>query len=220
MGNLFKHLTDFIKDRTTSWGFKTALFVTIISLVFITDFYLGFSFNFYMNNKIEQIENIKKLQRYNQSDSLIINELNEMERTVITRKHYSYRLSRLFLKDSIKSETSDIIDQNKPQNNNATIITNNPIRTKFWMTLSSSFILLFTFILLLFMPAYDSNFRKGNGLLGWFASLIFLSLLILIVIWVAYQIPLIYNKPYLNYILNSIIHLFFTYILIKISSKN
>ncbi len=29
MGDFFKHFIDFVKDKTTTWGFKTALFISV-----------------------------------------------------------------------------------------------------------------------------------------------------------------------------------------------
>ena len=61
-----------------------------------------------------------------------------MEQKVLSKKHYSDRLSLLFLKDSINSEISETItdtpeinDHNKPKNAPPIITTNKPIRSIF-----------------------------------------------------------------------------------------
>lgn len=220
MGDIFKHFVDLIKDKTTSWGFKTALFVCIIALIFATDYYLGFSRNYHLNNKLEQIDKINKIKTTYQIDSATLFQLNKMEQIVLNQKHYSFRLSRLFLNDSINSETSEIIAQNNPANNKPTTITKKPIRSLFWMTLTSNYLFVFLFPFLLFLPLYSKNGRKGNAIVGWFASLIMIGFVITIITWISYQIPLISNNPIWNYILNFSIHTLFLILLIKLVNND
>jgi hypothetical protein len=72
LGDIFKYFIDLIKDKTTSWGFKTALFISVIGLIFVADFYLGFSYNYHLNNKIEQLEKISYLKKEYPTDSIIL----------------------------------------------------------------------------------------------------------------------------------------------------
>ena len=218
MGDIFKHFIDLIKDKTTSWGFKTAIFVSIIGLIIASDFYLGFSYNYHLNNKIEQLEKINNLKRKYSNDSIILNGLSIAERKVFYKKHYSDELSRLFLKDSIKSETSEIIDQNNPANNKPKTITKKPIRSIYWMTFTSTYLCVIILPFLIFLPLFSKDGRKANTLAGWFASLIMLGAFGAISTWIAYQIPLIWNNPKWNYSLNFLIHTFFLILSVAFSS--
>ena len=216
MGDIFKHFIDLIKDKTTSWGFKTAIFISVIGLIIASDYYLGFSYNYHLNNKIEQLEKISDLKRKYPNDSIILNGLSEMERKVFYKKHYSDELSRLFLKDTIKSVTSEIIDLNYSAKNKT--ITKNSIRSIYWMTFTSNYLLVIILPFLIFLPLYSKDGRKANTIAGWFASLIMFGIFGAISTWVAYQIPLIWNNPIWNYILNFLIHSLFWFLIIKLGN--
>tara|TARA_R110002051_G_C8647553_1_gene487100 strand:+ start:170 stop:868 length:699 start_codon:yes stop_codon:yes gene_type:complete len=219
MTEFFKQLVSLITDKTTSWGFKTALFISIIFLIFVCDFYLGFSSNYHLNNKIEQLEKIKSLKIKYDKDSINTLELNKIEKRIFETTHYSERLSLLFLKDSIKSEKSNIIEQNNPTNNKPNITTKTPIFSLFWMSLTSNYLLFIMLPFLLFLPLYHKGTRTGNGLLGMFATIIVILGMISISTLVAYQIPLILNNPFWNYCLNFIIHTLFWLIFYFIGKK-
>jgi len=218
LGDIFKHFIDLIKDKTTSWGFKTALFISVVALIIVSDYYLGFSYNYHLNNKIGQLEKISNLKKKYKTDSLTLIELKKMEQRVVSKKHYSDELSRLFLKDSIKSGTSQIIDQNKPDNNKPKTITNKPIRSIFWMAASSNYILAIMLPFLIFLPLYSKDGRKANAIVGWFASIIMIGIIGAITTWISYQIPLIWENPIWNYILNFFIHTIFLIGLIKLGN--
>ncbi|MDX6748129.1 hypothetical protein SHK09_15130 [Polaribacter sp. PL03] len=219
MGDILKHFIDLIKDKTTSWGFKTALFISVIGLIFVSDFYLGFSYNYHLNNKIEQLGKISSLKQKYTTDSIILNGLSEMERKVFNNKHYSDKLSRLFLKDSIKSETSEIIDQNKPANNTPKTTTKKPIRSIYWMSITSNYLLVIILPFLLLIPLFSKDGRTSNAIVGWFASLIMFGIIGSITTWISYQIPLILNNPIYNYAMNFSIHTLFWIIIIKLGKE-
>ena len=69
MGDIFKHFIELIKDKTTSWGFKTALFISVITILCVSDYYLGISYNYHLNNKIGQLEKISSLKKKYEIDS-------------------------------------------------------------------------------------------------------------------------------------------------------
>ncbi|NMH86401.1 hypothetical protein [Flavivirga algicola] len=219
MGDIFKHFIDLIKDKTTSWGFKTALFISVIALLFASDYYLGFSYNYHLNNKIGQLEKIGNLKKKYESDSIILVELTKMERKVFSKKHYSDELYRLFLKDSIKYEIPETIDQNDPKNNYPITNTNKPIRSIFWMAFSSNFLFTIMLPFLIFLPLYSKDGRKANAIVGWFASIIMIGIIGVITTWVSYQIPLILETPIWNYVLNFLIHTIFWSVIIKLGNN-
>lgn len=212
MGDIFKHFIDLIKDKTTSWGLKTALFISILGFIFLSDYYLGFSYNYHLNNKIEQLKEIRELRSLYNADSSTSQELLKIEKRVLERKHYSDRILNFTSKDSstdkklnLESEHSDKIFQTDPN------------RSVFWMVLSSNYLMAIILPFLIFLPIYNSDTRTGTGLLGWFASLVMIAVVGIIVTWIAYQIPLISNRPIYNYILNFVIHTVFWAIVVKLS---
>ncbi len=218
MGDIFKHFIDLIKDKTTSWGFKTALFISILAIILVSDYYLGFSYNYHLNNKIGQLEKISNLKKKYHTDSLTLIELNKMEQRVVSKTHYSDELSRIFLKDSIKSETSKIIEKNKPANIKPITTTNKPIRSIFWMAVSSNYILAIMLPFIIFLPLYSKDGRKANSIVGWFASIIMIGIISAITTWISFQIPLIWENPIWNYVLNFLIHTIFLIGLVKLGN--
>lgn len=218
MGGVFEKLIDLIKDKTTSWGFKTALFITIIALVFISDYYLGFSYNYHLNNKIQQLEKLNSLKKDYENDSISTWEISRMEKKVINKKHYTERLNNLFLKDST---TSGMDLDRKDPNKDIVISTQKQktIRSIFWMCLTSNYSLAIILPFLIFAPLYSKDGRKGNAIVGWFASMIVFGLVALITTWISFQIPLILDNPIWNYILNFIIHSIFLFLVIKWANK-
>ncbi|MGJ8760580.1 MAG: hypothetical protein ACSHXA_08525 [Polaribacter sp.] len=219
MVDIFKHFIDLIKDKTTSWGFKTALFISIFGLIFVGDFYLGFSYNYHLNNKIEQLQKISNLKKNYQTDSIMLVGLSKMERKVFYKNHYSDELSRLFLRDSTKLETSKNIDQNNTNNNKPITITNKPIRSIYWMTFTSNYLFIIVLPFLIFLPLYSKDVRSASTIVGWFASLIMFGIFGTITTWIAYQIPIIWNNPIWNYILNFLINSLFWFLIIKLGNE-
>jgi fatty acid desaturase len=143
-----------------------------------------------------------------------------MERKVFYKKHYSDDLSRLFLKDFIKSETSEIKDQNKPTNKKTDNYYEKPIRSIYWMTFTSNYLFVIILPFLIFLPLYNKDGRKASNLAGWFASLIMIGIFGAITTWIAYKIPIIWNNPIWNYVLNFLIHTIFWILIIKGNEKN
>ncbi len=185
----------------------------------MTDYFVGFSKNYHFNNKIEQLEKLTTLKKTYQSDSIVLPELIEMELEVIQNKHYSDRFSSLFLNESNDSEKSKIINKKNSENKNLSTIINRPARSLFWMTFSSNYLLALILPFLVFLPFYNKDNRTGKGILGWFSSLVILGIMIAIVTWLAYLIPLIGNNPNWNYLLNIVLHSLFWFVVIKLGNK-
>lgn len=219
MGEIIKHLIEFIKDKTTSWSFKTALVVSIFGLIFISDYYLGFSYNHHLNNKIGQIEKLSSLKKQYSADSTIILELNNIERKVFNKKHYSDRITYMLFNLSKNSDLIEVFEPRNQENFDSSIKDEKQLRSLFWMVLSSNYIFIIILPFIIFLPFYSKNGRRADTLVGWFASLIFIGIFVAIITWISYQIPLIWGNPNLNYILNLLIHTIIWVLIIK-SSKN
>lgn len=203
MGDIFKQLIDLIRDKTTSWGFKSALFISILGLVFIADYSIGFSYNYHLNNKFSQIESIQSMKKIYKNDSIALVQVNTIEKKVLNKKHYTEFFTSVLAKDSINASKNNVFEENPIEMVNSKKKT----RSFFWMLLSSNYSLIIGFFLLLYLPITGPVHRTGGNLLGWFASLIVMCFIIAFITWVAYLIPLIYDTVYLNYILNVVLHL-------------
>lgn len=201
-----KAIFDFFLDKSKSIGFKTGLFISIIGFAFIIDYCFNFSYNIYITNKLNNLESVNRLEQVYQNDTIQLNKLKIIENKLLNRQHYLEFLSFHLSKIDLKSKK---IDQKNTQTTNVKTSQTNIIRSKFWMVLSSNFFLVLIFIAFIFLPIYNKDKQNKNTIFGWFSSLIVIAGIILLITWIAYQIPVIFNNPVWNYILNFIIHIVF-----------
>jgi len=218
MIEVLKHIFDFAKDKSTSVGLKSGLVISIIAILIISDYHFNFSYNYYLNNKTEQLVSINNLKKIYESDSIKTKELTDIESKIFERTHYFELIDNLdfSLPEFNFFKKSENIDET---NINNTVI-EKPTRSLFWMILSSnSFFILLIFALLV-LPFTGSVHREIKNIMGSIAGMIVLIGVISLITWIAYKIPLIYNKPYLNYILNLILHSPLLYFLYASSKKD
>jgi len=156
-----KEFKDYIFDESTSWGNVIAKFISLFVFLVFIDLCLNFSYNLDVQNKLSQIEKISRLKSKYKNDSIYILKIRKIENNIFNKEHYSDFLPRILSEISFNQET---IDQNINQSNTANKTTKNPIKDVFWMTISSSYLLLIIFPFLLFLPVYDRNARTGNGI--------------------------------------------------------
>ena len=209
-----RHLFDLIFDRSKSWGFRTATTVSVIGLLLLADLIFGFTYNFQISNQINQLEQIQTLKECYKSEPEKLNKILTIERNILRKEHYSSYISRKF-KDLLNAES--LASDHKIEYEDEQVKNK---RSLFWMVLTSNFFLALIFPFLLFIPLFSENGRKANALVGWFASIVLLSLLIAFITWISYQIPLIDNNAKWNYLLNFVIHLVFVAAMVKYSDKN
>jgi len=214
--DFFKTFFEVILDKSKSFGFKTALFISIIGAIFIADCFFNVSYNFFVSNKLTNLERVNNLKHIYQNDSIQLENLKEIEIRLLSKQHYLDFISFHLSKIDFKSKTTD---QKKDQIIKDKTINKTIIRSRFWMIFSSNFSLILVFPVLLFMPLLGNEKISGSFILGWFASLILLAGLIIFISWIAYQIPIIFNNPIWNYILNALIHIFFIGLIASISTN-
>ena len=214
--DFFKQIKDLLFDNSTSWGKFIAKFISIIVFIIIFDILLSFSYNLHIANKLDQLEKLSKMKSEYKKDSIKNIEIIKLENQILKKEHYSEFVPRIFSTISFTQET-------KPQNINQEITDKTkiikPIFSIFWMTLSSNYLIITVFPFLLFLPAYNKESRSGNGIAAWISSVVSLCLMIAVITWIAFQIPLIWNNPILNYILNFLIHTLFWVLIIKIGNE-
>jgi hypothetical protein len=213
MDKLIERILKFFENKSIHFGLRTSLFIISIFVLTTCDYYFNFSYDIHLNNKIEKLESIDNLKKIYKSDSLKLAELTELENRIFKRTHYSDRLRNFDLNQVNIFKKSDTTEIKNPviKNDNTTI--NKPIRSLFWMSLTSGYFFIILIIALLILPFTGSVHREWKNLLGSIAAIIILIGVISFLTWVAYRIPLIVNRPYLNYILNAILQLPLMYII-------
>ncbi len=207
---IFKIVREFILDRSKSIGQRAGLTILIIIILFSVDRILNFTYDIHINNKLNAIEKITNLKKEYKNDSLYTIQLSKLETEYKERKHYSdyynsYKSRFLNFSKSLFRSDNKEITKNQIKNDNT--ITNSPIRSGFWMFVSSNlfFILLCIFILIMLLISKDV--RSKDSFLGLIVIFIVVVAIMSFATWTAYLIPLIHNNPIFNYILNFIIHI-------------
>ena len=210
-----KHIKELVFDSSTSWGTLIAKFISLLVLLVIIDISFNFTYNLHTSNKLSQLEKITSLKTEYKTDSTKTVEINRIENEIFVKEHYSEFLPRIWSRISFKKE---IKDQKINHNNTETITTTKPIKSLFWMAFSSNYLLAIMIPFVIFLPLYDKNSRSGNGIAGWISALVMFGGMISLITWIAYQIPLIWNNPIWNYILNFLIHTLFWILIVKLGN--
>ena len=206
MDKLIERILKFFENKSIHFGLRTSLFIISIFVLTTCDYYFNFSYDIHLNNKIEKLESIDNLKKIYKTDSLKLSELTELENRIFKRTHYSDRLRNLDLSQFKILKKSDTTEIKNPviKNDNTTI--NKPIRSLFWMVLTSGYFFIILIIGLVILPFSGYPHNELKNVLGAIAAIIILIGVVSFLTWVAYRIPLIWNRPYLNYILNAILH--------------
>jgi hypothetical protein len=270
-----KTVLEIFSDKTRSFGFKSALFISIVGFLFIFDLTFHISYDIHISNKLNNLEKIYQLKQIYKNDSLNLEKFSDLEKKILNRKHYSeylpfYNYSKktdpkiietieikttqgiqnepfhLNKNDSIQfrklmelSKTKiesknysdyifffDSLRNNQLKSTDKTIVktisrfiaqkTDFKERSRKWMFISSNFFFILLFVFIFFVPFLPNDQKKGSIILGIFAINILLSCIMLFAYWTSYFIPLIFNIPIWNYILNFLIHSFFITVIVNL----
>ncbi|MDX1760928.1 MAG: hypothetical protein R3218_02110 [Christiangramia sp.] len=220
MDKLIERILKFFENKSISFGLRTSIFIISLFVLITSDYFFDFSYDYHLDNKIERLESINNLKNIYESDTLKIRELTELENRIYNRTHYSYRVRNIDLSHINIFKQSEIKEINSPVNENKKTTLKKPIRSLFWMVLTSNYFFILLVIVLIILPFTGSVHRELKNVLGSIAAIIILIGIISLITWLAYKIPLIWNRPYLNYILNIILHSPFLYILYVSTKKN
>jgi len=206
MDKLLDRILKFFENKAISFSKRTSIFIISVFVLIACDYFFDFSYDHHLNNKIEKLESINNIKKIYKSDSLKLAELTELENRIFKRTHYSDRLRNLDLSQINilrKSDTTEIIS---PVIKNDSTTINKPIRSFFWMVLTSGYFFIILIITLIILPFRGYPHNELKNVLGSIAGIIIFIGVIGFLTWVAYTIPIISsNHPYLNYILNAIL---------------
>jgi len=213
MDKLIDRLLKFFENKSLSFSLRTSIFIISVFVLTTCDYYFNITYDYHLSNKIEKLESIDNLKKIYKTDSLKLAELTKLENRIFRRTHYSDRLQNMDLSQIKIFKKSGTTEIKSPvvKNDNTTI--KKTIRSLFWMVLSSSYFFVFTIIILLILPFTGAIHREIKNILGSIAAIIIIIGIISLITWIAYKIPLIWNRPYLNYILNFIIQSPFIYLI-------
>jgi hypothetical protein len=216
-----KNIVELFLDKSKHWTLRAGVFISVIGVLFILDFTLDLSYNYYVSRKLENLEKIQILKKDYSADTLKLKKILFLEEKIISKKHYSEFVFPDLSFSSFKNSTiAKTTNQNPTKIVTPKIKTNKPnIRSYFWMLLSSNYIFVIVFVVMIFLPLTGKEQRTLKSISGWFAGLFVFSLNIIFVTWISFRIPLIYNEPFYNYILNFIIHTIFIVLIAKNNSN-
>lgn len=217
-----KNIVELFLDKSKHWTLRAGVFISVIGVLFILDFTLDLSYNYYVSRKLENLEKIQILKKDYSTDDLKLKKILFLEEKIMSKKHYSeFIFPDLSFPDfSFSSLKNSTIAKTTDQNPTKIVIpktkTNNPkIRSYFWMLISSNYLFVIVFVIMIFLPLTGKEQRTLKSISGWFAGLVVFSLIIIFVTWISFRIPLINNEPIYNYILNFIIHTLFIVLIAK-----
>lgn len=222
-----KNIVELFLDKSKHWTLRAGVFISVIGVLFILDFTLDLSYNYYVSRKLENLEKIQILKKDYSADAVKLKKILFLEDKIINKKHYSeFIFPDLSFTDfafsSLKKSTvSKTTDQKPTKIVTPKIKTNKPnIRSYFLMLLSSNFLFLIVYIIFIFSPFFDKELKSLKSLSSWFASLIIFTCVIFITTGLSFKIPLINNEPFYNYGLNFILHILLIACIIKIFGKD
>jgi hypothetical protein len=214
--SFINEIFDFLRDKTLTFSKKSLIIVGIIILVFLIDWLFGISFNYSINQKINQIEKIENIKiNYALTDSLL-GELNSLETKIINRidyvklvhfhdfksKNQANRALVTIDTFKVKRDSTQILHKVGPT---PTVITNTPIqRNWIWDLITSTFFYLIAILFLIILP-FTQKSDFFTTLLGSFIVIVAIGLVCWLSYWIFSNIPTII-KPWINYIINAIVH--------------
>lgn len=214
MDNAIGDILNFFTDSSKSVGSKVGTIMITIFLLFAIDIIGSFTYNFQVNNKLNQLEKIEQLKEKYQSNQHKLALLKKTESSILKRQHYTDFVSSLFGSNDQRTA------EKMTQNNTAT--PSNSILNRNLMIISSNYSLVIILPFLLLMPLF-AMYQKtltNDFVFGWFLALILMASTITVITIIAYMFPVLdESRPYLNYFLNVGIHTIFLFLLILLFKR-
>lgn len=213
------HITEFFFDEDRRLSSKAALVMFIILGVLFVDNYLGFSYNYNTDRKIEQVEKINALIKDTSVDSTTKSFALNIRSEVINRKNsVDYLLSLFRGKSNISIKHQDNIPIDTAKNNDPII---SPIKNNFWFNISAGGLYyLLAIIMIPMMLLTDKHTSFSQRLATGIASTISFVLFGLFFIWILGLIPQVTRTTWIwNYIINFTIQSTTIWLLVLLGQK-
>jgi hypothetical protein len=192
MDNLFSSLLNYLTDKTRSFGKKTTFALSLLGAILLIDGIFNFSFDYVVNNKLSQLESISRLKGIYATNQDKLRSLEILENEVLSRGHYKEYFNRINLTKFNLKNPKDLSSQKN--------------LSVFWSSFTSNYSLFLTLPFLLFLPLFPNQKDQKNFFIGWIALLVMWISFIVLITWFVLSIPVILNKPVINYISYFIAH--------------
>ncbi len=228
MDNTVKNILEFFSDKQKSITAKLSIALISLFLIVATDYFGQFTYNYQLNNKIDQLTKIQDLKITFKKNSNYLNKLQSIENDLLFKQHYSekltYNLNRtitihdticivdtIYLTKDTLGSTSDSLKKPKGKPSSKQQASNlfkyeKPLE-RWWMMFSSNYLLFLLIPFLILAPFFDNTKWTISKFLGVIASGLIYWGIIELITWLSFQIPRIGNEPYYNYITNAFLHI-------------
>lgn len=161
-------------------------------------------------NTTQYVEN--KPLILNKEDSLKINQLLNLSDYKEGSKDYTEYLQFF---DSLRNSQQKIVERTEIKSTRQIIRVKPDTRSRLWMFVSANLFFIILCVFLLFVPFFSKDQKKLSLFVGLFASIVIISLIMLLTYWAVYFIPLLFGNPVYNYVLNIVIHLIITNLTVR-----
>lgn len=203
MGELISKIWNFFESDKISISRKITIPILLVLTILMIDNIGGFSYRFTNSQKIDYLLKIEKAKVEFRHDTIVCSMLDKMEYDLINRKNVIEQFVDLF--DNQEIFKSKLSTTNKENIDNHKIS-----RNQFWHTVSSSLfwiIWLFIFSLMLLILPFTLKKDKLSAIVGMILGIGIMVLLIWLTQWLFGLIPILFNRPWINYTIQFIINL-------------
>jgi hypothetical protein len=215
------HVINIFTDKTVNWTTKSATGIIIVLVLLFTNNIFDFVHSYRTNNKLEQLDKIRVLlQDTTLTDKQKTHFVSERQyildhKTVLDYVHLFFRsFSKKISFTNRKTEyNNSVIDTAKATDSTIPLIKNenssSSIKTKnYWLHFFSSNLTFILIILFATIQAYKQHRHQFWELV--FAIFVVYFFSVLFFMFFSHLldfIPVIFNRPWINYVLNFIIQL-------------
>ncbi|PBI88383.1 hypothetical protein BSF41_25110 [Flavobacterium sp. ACN2] len=210
----FDKLIDFVFDERKKISSKAAIITLSLLGILLVDNLVGFSYNYKISNKIEQIQKLNLIISDTKADDATKGSMLKLRDEVVNRKNIIEIFS-----EYISSFSSNKTIINKSRNDNVKVNVIESRNSAFHLTSS----ILFYFLAIIMIPMMffldrTSSFSQRIAM-GLILSLMFAGIGIFL-FWLCSLIPKIWDGSWIiNYIINILIQGSFIYLLFKFAPK-
>lgn len=225
---LLNSIFHFFTDKTKKLPHKVILCLLALVFIALLDNFLSFSFSYNNGNKIEQIEGINKILSdttltKSEKNKLLILRKNIVNHSTWKDKTYDF-LTSIEFKNDVKANTKKtvvkpnvIVSEQQIEKINKT---QSKTRNYFWHFVSSSW----PFLLLMIVFPIVGFFDKKTPFWQAIGIVIIIEPFFYGFSWIYAKvfsfIPIIFNDPFYNYILNTILCLLSIFVFTLFEKKN
>lgn len=195
VGELISKIWNFFESDKVSISRKITIPILLVLTILMIDNIGGFSYRFTNSQKIDYLLKIEKAKVEFRQDTIVCSILDKMEYDLINRKNVIEQFVDLFDNQEIFKSKSSAINKENIDNHKIS-------RNQFWHTISSSLF----WIMLLILP-FTLKENKLSAILVMVIGIGVMVILIWITQWLFGIIPIILNRPWINYTIQFIINL-------------